>query len=161
MQTVTVPMESLAELIALQLEHGGKASLTVTGCSMMPMLYHRRDCVTLIPAAPRQKKGDIILYRRKNGSYVLHRIIALSPGGYICCGDNQAEREPVNQEQLIAVVDGFTRKGKAYSLNAFWYRLYKTAWVNLFFLRRYYIALRRRLGRLRNLYLTKYRRIGK
>ena len=149
LETRTIPMEQLAELIALQLENGGRAPLTVTGSSMMPMLYGRRDTVELIPPAHRQKKGDIILYRRKNGQYVLHRIIALKADGYICCGDNQASKEPVCHGQLMAVVNGFVRKGKAFSMDAPGYRFYCWLWVNLFFLRPGYIWLRRRLGRLR------------
>lgn len=149
MQTVTVPMEALAEVIALQLEQGGRASLTVSGSSMMPMLHHHRDAVTLIPPSPRQNKGDVILYRRENGRYVLHRIIALAEDGYLCSGDNQAVREPVKQEQILAVVDGFTRNGRAYTCNTPVYRGYTALWVELFCLRRYYIAIRRRLGRLR------------
>lgn len=155
MQTVTVPMEALAEVIALQLEKGGRARLTVTGSSMMPMLYHRRDSVILVPATGQLKKGDVIFYRRENGQYVLHRIIALSPEGYVCSGDNQAMREPVTREQVVAVVDGFTRKGKSCKLVGFWYRMYKTAWVELFFLRPGYIAVRRQLGRLRAKLYTK------
>lgn len=155
MQTVTVPMESLAEVIALQLNTGGRANLTVTGSSMLPMLRHRKDAVTLVPADGRQKKGDVILYRRENGRYILHRIIALEWDGYICCGDNQAVREPVAQEQVIAVVDSFTRKGKVYKTDASGYRLYTALWVGLFPLRPYYIKLRRRMGRLRGKFQKK------
>lgn len=150
MQIRAIPMDTLSELVMLQLENGGRAQLTVTGCSMLPMLHHRRDTVELIPVVGSQKPGDIILYRRENGQYVLHRIIALSPEGYICSGDNQAMREPVAQEQLLAVVDGFTRKGKRYPLEHRGYRLYTWVWVKLFFLRGCYIAVRRLLGRMRN-----------
>ncbi len=149
LETQTIPMEQLVQLIALQLEKGGRSPLTVTGSSMMPMLYGRRDMVELIPPAHRQKKGDIILYRRKNSQYVLHRIIGLTADGYICCGDNQVSKEPVSQEQLIAVVNGFVRKGRTYSIDGLGYRFYRWLWVNLFFLRPGYIWLRRRLGRLR------------
>lgn len=148
MQTVTVPMETLAEIIQLQLANGGKATLTVTGSSMLPMLREHRDSVVLIPPA-RQKKGDIVLFRRESGKYVLHRIISMTENGYLCSGDNQAILEPVTREQIVAVVDGFTRKGRAYTLDAPGYRLYQAVWVNLFFLRRHYIRIRRRLGRLR------------
>lgn len=149
MQTVKVPMEQLAQIIDLQLQNGGRATLTVTGSSMMPMLYHGRDSVVLVPVPARCAPGDIALYRRENGKYVLHRIIALEADGYICCGDNQAERERVEHTQLLAVVEGFVRKGKQYTLTHPGWRLYTWAQVRLFFLRRYYIALRRRLGRLR------------
>ena len=146
MQTRLIPMEELVPLLMLQMEKGGKTTLTVTGGSMLPMLHSKRDSVRLIPVADRQKKGDIILYRRANGQYVLHRIIAVSDGGYICCGDNQAEKEPVAHSQLLAAVDSFTRKGKEYTVSAFGYRCYKTLWVGLFPLRKYYIRLRRFLG---------------
>lgn len=158
MQTVTVPMESLAEIIELQLENGGRANLTVTGCSMLPMLRHREDSVTLIPADGKEKKGDVILYRRESGKYILHRIISVEQEGYICCGDNQAVREPVLRERVIAVVDGFTRKGRTYTTNSLGYRMYTTLWVELFSLRRYYIKLRRRLGRLRGKIMKNIRR---
>lgn len=150
MQVRAIPMEELCELVMLQLEKSGRAPLTVTGCSMQPMLRHRRDTVELVPVSGRQKPGDIILYRRGNGQFVLHRIIALTPEGYLCCGDNQAEKEPVAQSQLLAEVDGFTRKGKRYAMDHPGYRLYAWAWVKLFFLRGCYIAIRRPVGRLCN-----------
>lgn len=150
MQTVVIPMESLAEVILLQLQNGGKANLTVTGSSMMPMLRHRKDSVFLVPVAHRQKPGDIILYLRDNGQYILHRIIRLAGEGYICCGDNQYEPEQVEHRQLIAVVEEFTRKGKHYTIETCGYRLYTALWIRLFFLRKPYIALRRHFGRLRS-----------
>ena len=145
--TVAVPMEELAPLIGLQLENGGRATITVTGISMLPMLYNRRDSVTLIPGG-KEKLGDVIFYRRDNGQYVLHRIIRLTEDGYICCGDNQYEKEPVRPEQVIAVVDSFVRKGKLYTHTHFGYRVYTALWVRLFFMRRFYIAVRRWAGRL-------------
>ena len=142
-------MESLAEVIALQLENGGRANLTVTGSSMMPLFRNRRDSVVLIPADAPQKKGEIILYRRDNGQYVLHRIIRVAQDGYICCGDNQYEEEPVAHAQLIGVVDSFVRNGKLYHRDHPLYRVYRSVCVECFPLRRGYIWLRRRLGRLR------------
>lgn len=146
LHTVAVPMAELAEVIALQLENGGKATITVTGVSMLPMLRNRKDSVTLIPASQRQKPGNVIFYRRENGRYVLHRIIRITPEGYLCSGDNQYELEPVKPEQVVAVVDGFVRKGRTYTCNHPGYRLYTVLWVRLFFLRRLYIAVRRRAG---------------
>ena len=81
LQTYRIPMASLAELIQLQLEKGGRATLTVTGVSMYPMLRNCVDKVVLIPITGRQKKGDIIFYRRDNGQYILHRIISVTQEG--------------------------------------------------------------------------------
>lgn len=146
-KTRSVPMEELYKVIALQLETGGRAQLTVTGRSMLPLLRAYRDAVELIPVSGGQQKGKIILYRRENGQFVLHRIVRLTRDGYICCGDNEAAQEPVRQEQLLAVVDGLVRKGKRIEMNDPLYRLYTALWVGLFPLRGVYIAIRRLCGR--------------
>lgn len=141
-------MEQVAKLVQVQLSNGGVAQLNVTGYSMMPMLHHCRDQVQLATATGEEKIGDVIFYRRENGKYILHRIIAMAADGYICCGDNQAEKEDVSRQQVIAVMTGFTRKGKTYSAKQAGYRLYTDLWVGLFCLRPAYISLRRRIGRL-------------
>lgn len=149
MKKQLLPMEELVKLLLLQLNNGGRAELVVTGISMYPLFHHRKDSVWLVPADGLRRKGDIILYRRENGQYILHRIIAVKDGKYTCCGDNQAELEPVEQHQVIAVVDQFTRKGKKYALDHWGYRLYCFIWVDLFPLRQAYIRLRRWLGKIR------------
>lgn len=150
MKMVRVPMESLIEVILLQLETAKYANLTVTGCSMLPMLHQYRDTVQLKPIEGKLKPGDIALYRRDNGKYVLHRVIKVTGEEYLFCGDNQAVLEPVRQEQLIAFVTGFTKRGKPHKVNEPLYRLYSYVWVQLFGLRKNYIWLRRRVGRLYN-----------
>ena len=150
MQTVTIPMEQLAQLLQVQLAQGGRAELNVTGNSMKPMLHHRRDAVSLVPADGQLKKGDLILYRRENGKYVLHRIVRVRGElEFICSGDNQWEPETVFDQQVMAVVTGFRRDGKQYDVGHKGYRLYVWLWVGMFPVRRPIIALRRRLGRLR------------
>ncbi|MBR2309101.1 MAG: S24/S26 family peptidase [Oscillospiraceae bacterium] len=143
----SIPMEELFKAIRIQLENGGRARLTVTGRSMLPLLRAYRDAVELIPVSGPQKKGTIILYRRESGQFVLHRIIELTENGYICCGDNEAIREPVSQEQLLAVTDKLIRRGKRVALNNLSYRVYTALWVGLFPLRGIYIKIRRWCGR--------------
>ena len=155
MKNVLISMEELAPLIRLQLQKGGHASLTVTGNSMYPMLRHRRDMVYLQPADPVQKKGDLILYQREEGSYILHRIVRCkAPGEYICSGDNQWEPEAVSQGQVIAKVYAFRRKGKEYQHKSRSYRLYVWIWVALFPVRKPIFAMRHFLGRI-------YRKLAK
>lgn len=148
METVTVPMQSLAEVVRLQLDNGGRANLTVTGNSMYPMLISHRDTVTLIPPV-KLSKGDVILFQRASGAYILHRIVGFSTEGFVCCGDNQIVRESVSREQVVAVVDGFVRKGKPYPVDAGFYRAYAAVWMRLFVLRRVLYIGRRKLGSLR------------
>ena len=146
-KTRYIPMEELYKVLLLQLEQGGRAGLTVTGRSMLPLLRAHRDKVELIPISDRQNKGDVILYRRENGRFILHRIVELTENGYICCGDNEAAREPVKHDQLLAVVDTLIRKGKRITKDTFCYKVYVALWVGLFPLRGVYIKVRRWCGR--------------
>lgn len=150
MEQAIIPMESLAQLIRLQLENGGRSSLLVTGISMYPILRHRRDTVELVKPA-HLRRGDLVLYQRTNGQYILHRMITNPEDGvFVCCGDNQWVPEQVGTEQVIALVDAYLRDGKridAHSLNC---RLYVWIWVALFPIRRPLLWLRRRLGRIRH-----------
>jgi len=149
MKRLAIPMEELFEILQLQMETTGSASLTVTGYSMMPMLHNRKDTVTIVPVEGIREKGELILYRRESGKYVLHRILRCTKHGYICCGDNQFFTEKVTQEQLLAVVTGFTRKGKTYTVRDMSYRRYVAWWVALHPLRWLYLIPRRVLGWLR------------
>lgn len=57
--------------------------------------------------------GDIALYQKADGSYILHRVIRLcAPETCICCGDAQWEGEQVDEAQIIAYVTAFRRKGR-------------------------------------------------
>lgn len=150
MQTVPIPMEELAQLLEVQLTHSGTAQLNVTGISMWPMLYDRRDFVTLAPPPKAFCKGDLILYRRDCGKYVLHRIVRMTDTEtFICSGDNQWEPETVYARQVFAIVTGFCRAGKTCPVTHPGYRCYVRFWVAMFPLRRPILAIKNRLLRLR------------
>ena len=138
-------------VLMLQLQKGGKASLRVTGSSMFPMLQHLRDSVVLEPLGTPLKGGDLILYRRREGAYVLHRIVrCCADGTYICCGDNQWEKEQVAQDQVIARVCSFIRKGRTHLVNAGAYRFYVWFWVHTFPVRRPLVYACRLMARIRS-----------
>lgn len=150
MRTVAIPMEKLAQLLDVQLQHDGHAWLTVTGNSMYPMLRNRRDAVRLCLTDRVPGNRELILYRRKNGQYVLHRIVRIvGPGAYLCAGDNQWELENVSAEQVIAVVDTFRRHGKIYGVSHGGYQLYVRLWTAMVPVRRPILALRRLLGNIK------------
>ena len=150
MGTMVIPMEELVEVLCLQMEHDGKAALTVTGNSMYPMLKNCRDKVYLIQAKAIPKNRALILYHREDGKYILHRIVRIvAPGVYLCAGDNQWETERVDVSQVIAIVESFCRKGKHYSVTDSGYRLYVWVWTMLLPVRRPLLVLRRWLGRIR------------
>ena len=149
MQTVSVPMEQLVQLLAVQLEKG-QAPLRVTGSSMHPILRDQKDTVYLQTPRKPLKKGDVILYRRDNGVYVLHRIVKCrGEERYICSGDNQFVPEEVFGEQVLAVVDTICRGGKVIPVGHIGYRAFVWLWVLIFPVRRPILALRRYLAKLR------------
>lgn len=143
-KTVVLPTEQIIEMVKLQLAEQNCASLNVTGTSMRPMLSHLQDRV-LLKKPEKLKKGDIILYRRENGRYILHRIIYKEANGYICSGDNQWEREHIRESWVIAVVTDFYKKEKRYSICHKGYRFYAWLWRVLFPIRRPILWLARKL----------------
>lgn len=147
---IAVPMEQLIPVIRLQLDSAGIAPLQVTGSSMHPTLRHRKDSVLLKLVTEPLKKGDLILYQRENGAYVLHRIVKHPEGEHlVCSGDNQYAPEAVKTCQVIAIVSQLTRKGKQIPVTHKGYRLYVWIWTGLFGVRKPVLAVRRWLGNLR------------
>ena len=149
MQTHSVPMAALSPLIGEVLSAGGTVELTVTGHSMEPMLHDRVSRVRL--SAPRAlKRGDLPLYRRADGSFVLHRVTAVDGESVTCCGDAQWRLERgVPCGNIVAVMDAFDRRGGRWvSANSALYGAYWRVWLALRPLRHLVIGGARRLKRL-------------
>jgi hypothetical protein len=126
---------------------------------MAPFLRHKRDQVVLTkPADPSVlQPGDVPLYRRKSGQFVLHRIVERDDGNkrrlygehtslpsmhssssltYTMLGDAQTEREPnIAPEQIVAVATAFLRKGKRWECRSTAYRRRCLRWHRLLPLR--------------------------
>ena len=74
----------------------------VRGVSMQPFLRNG-DFAYLVPLGEQIRKGDILLYQRPNGQYVLHRVYRIDKQGtFWMLGDSQYQPEPVKREQLRA-----------------------------------------------------------
>jgi len=133
----SLSLEELFPIISEQLEHGGSASFTIHGTSMLPMLKDGKSTVRLIKPVSNPRKYDIILYRREDGSFVLHRIIEIKKEGYVCRGDNQIENEfPVKKEWVIGILTDYISDGKQISVKSFSHYVYSRFRVNTAFIRR-------------------------
>lgn len=120
--------EELLPLIREQIGRGGNVRIAPRGTSMMPMLRQGMDTVVLSPVPDQLRKYDIPFYRRGNGQFVLHRIVAVGET-YTCVGDNQFELEPgVGKDQMIAVVSAFTRGDREISVTSLSYQCYCRFW---------------------------------
>lgn len=122
----------------------GYAVVPITGTSMLPLLKEGRDLVELESCSQeRLKKGNVVLYKKNDGTLVLHRIIKTENGEFFTVlGDHQFKNaERVNKNQIIAVACGFFIKGRYVNEKTRWYRLYKKIWLSSLTVRRCFLAL--------------------
>lgn len=125
------------ETIESQLEKTGFYVSTTVGCSMRPMLRNRRDRVILRKkeTSERLRRLDLPLYRRPDGTYVLHRVIGVREGYYVIRGDNTFVREKVPEEWILGVMTEFYRGNKRVPAQKKSYRAYAALWQFLYPLR--------------------------
>ena len=129
------PDEAIPRILQ-NLQNDRPCTLWITGTSMVPFLRSEKDAVVLKAFDGQAKKGDLLLFQRANGQYVLHRIHKISKNGiYYLCGDNQTQMEPVAPEQILATVTQIQRKGRRFSASHWLWTLLSKIWMVLFPLR--------------------------
>lgn len=131
------------------LQELGYAIVPTKGTSMWPLLQEGKSWVQVAARNGGQlHPSDVILYRRSDGTLVLHRIVRIeAPGVYLLCGDHQWKpEERVRDEQILAVAQVFSRNGHVFQENTGWYRLYRKLWNGNMGLRRCCLALLRLCG---------------
>lgn len=109
-----VSLDEAMPVILDMLKNGNTVSLVVKGNSMFPFLISGRDKVFLKAGTNPLKKGDIVLYKTRNGKYALHRISKVDKdGNFEIIGDGQLVADyPVSVENIIAKAVKVIRKGK-------------------------------------------------
>ena len=117
--------------------------IPVTGGSMVPFLHSGDTAYLSLPDSP-LKKGDIVLYQRSSGRYILHRIRKVrKDGSLIIVGDAQQEQELLpSQSQVRARVTSIIHKNKPCTPNSLRWWMYSHLWLWL-------RPIRHRLMRLR------------
>lgn len=111
---VVDPEVLIEEYRALLNEDGVQSlPLVVSGSSMSPFLVHGRDTVYLSKTPEHIGVGDILLYRRDSGMYVLHRVVGINGDELSLLGDAQIHIENgIRRDQVIAVASAAVRKGR-------------------------------------------------
>ena len=98
-----------------QLLNQGETSVAVpvAGGSMLPFLHHGDTVYLDLPGAS-VKRGDILLYTRSNGQYILHRVIQTNPDGSLwMAGDAQQQLEYLPSRDCVhARVTAACHKGR-------------------------------------------------
>lgn len=109
------------------MEKLGYYSAVVHGFSMYPLLVDHKDSV-YIEKTDTFKKYDVLLFRRKDGQLVLHRLIGFSDDMLVLCGDNDFIAEKIYKNQVIGIMKEFSHNGKVYKVNNIWYKIYSKVW---------------------------------
>lgn len=116
-------------LIREVLASGGQFRLYPRGTSMLPLLRQGRDSVALRRVDSPIRKNDILFYQRPDGSFVLHRVRAVTPDGLTLMGDNQTVPERgVSPDWVIGRVTRIFRDDREVICDGFGYRLYLKLW---------------------------------
>lgn len=127
----------------------GFAIVPIKGTSMWPLLKEGKSQVQLVSGRTKQlKKGDIVLYRRKDGTLILHRIVKVGEKDtFLVCGDHQWKLdEQVEEDQILAAAQGFFMNGRYIDEKNWWYQLYKKIWTGNLMMRRCCLAFLRLTG---------------
>lgn len=126
---VSVSLSQLLPAMDEMLKDGLEVTFVTNGSSMQPLLY-TKDSVT-IKRADTYKKKDVVLFRRVDGSFVLHRIIKIKNDMVFTEGDSLSGKdEPINKEQILGKAIAFIRKGKTLKVTDFKYKLYKLVYIS-------------------------------
>ncbi len=149
-QGSSLPLGELLPLIREVLAKGGEFELHPRGSSMLPTIREGRDTVMLTAVTSPPKRGDLLLYRRDTGAYVLHRVVCVEKDGTLCMrGDNQyATERGIREDQLIATVHRYFRDGKEIRTDSPRARRYRARRAFTFPFRRVAHALSWRIKRL-------------
>lgn len=128
-----VDTKEYLDVICQLLTEGHKeVPVTVAGSSMTPFLHHG-DTVYLNPRVQPPKKGDIVLYTRPGGQYILHRVVKVNPdGSFIMLGDIQTERERIESvESIHGVAVKALHQGKVLTPRSFRWRFFERIWLHM------------------------------
>ena len=125
---------------------GVSVTLPVNGNSMLPFIIGGRESVILQqPVEP--QVGDVVLAWVKGGYYVVHRIIVLAGDAVTLMGDgNLSITEQCAVSDIKACVSHVVdADGQRHTIDNLWRRWAARLWWHLRPIRRYLLAIYRRL----------------
>ena len=113
----------------------GRIVYTTHGLSMRPLIRQQKDVVIIEKYTEPPQKYDVALFQRRNGQYVLHRIIKVFQDRYRIIGDNCIAGETVNRDQIIGKMTFIKRNKRIIKETDWHYRLFSHFWYWIFPLR--------------------------
>lgn len=132
----TVDTESYLDMVKGLVQEGKEVSVRISGGSMSPFLAGQRDTILISPITRPLKRGDMALFQRISGQYVMHRIryVRKEKGQeqYYFIGDAQIQTEgPIERDQICGVITAVQRKGKWLKPGSFWWEFFRVVWLRI------------------------------
>lgn len=144
-KTKELPNEPFLMEVRKLIAEGHKVTIRVRGFSMRPFLEDRRDKIVLTKVNT-PKVGEAVLAEIAPGHYVFHRIIDITNDKVTLRGDGNVQGvEHCLLKDVAATADSFIRKNKTYAANGKTWKRYSKIWLRLSPMRRYLLAIYRRL----------------
>ena len=157
-KVITVESNELFQFVIEVLKSGQTARLNVVGTSMNPFISTNRDSVELKSTGFADiRKGDIVLFQRENGKFVLHRVYKKTADCFYMLGDAQTWIEgPLYPNQVFAKATAIhkekatllNKKGSVLACDSLKWRTISSVWMILRPFRKVimkcYLALTRR-----------------
>lgn len=98
---------------------------------MHPLLYEGKGYVLLAPITGELSVGDIPIFQRADGKYVLHRLVKIEGDFCYTRGDNCVGMEQVPRDAMLGVVTEIVQNGKTIRVTDPGYRRYVSLWMRL------------------------------
>lgn len=125
-------ISNLSPIFEEMLSSGKEITFSPGGISMKPLIYPGTR-VVIEPLTRPLARHDIILYKRNDGSLVLHRIVKIKGDRLTMCGDGEMKCEKgIKTSQVLGILKGFYHSDKLIIPQSKKYRNY----CNTLFLRR-------------------------
>ncbi len=120
MEKLVCSAAEFSQTIEEMINSGACIPLYVSGSSMNPFLIDGRDIIRLRKCTQADfRRRQILLFKRSDGSLVLHRVFKVLPDGTLLMnGDAQNWCERTDKNQVIAVAYETERNGKIRACNS-------------------------------------------
>lgn len=120
------------------------ARIRLDGNSMYPLIRRMKDYVTVSPLKRRILKGDIVLFRRADGQFVVHRVYKIKGQRVITMGDNCARPDSeIAADRVLGYVTRIERGNRTINSDSFLRRRFGLMWLRLLPLRKLYSKIKR------------------
>ena len=112
-------------------------NIQLHGYSMQPLVRRLRDTVTIVPLKRPLKRGDVVLFQRRDDTYVVHRVWKLRENQVQTMGDNVRSADAwIPVDAVLGLVTHVKRGGCRFCIDTTIWRTLGRAWLTIHPLRK-------------------------